>query len=390
MAELEILEGGVCAVDGVFAGGKKVEGNGVALIIGEGRAVAVFTQNNLQAAHIPVTMEHIEAHKITGVLVTSGNANCATGEPGEHDARQLCDITGMYLRVPGKNIAIASTGVIGRRMDISALEPLLGTVSANLRMGTGGAREAAEAMMTTDTRPKLAAAKCGEFTVGGIAKGSGMIAPNMATMIAVLYTDARMAKRALRKELVAAVNDTFNMVVVDGDTSPNDTVLLAATGRKKGAHEDFQRALRAVCRELAVAIASDGEGATKLLTANVLGAASVEEARLCARAIVASPLVKAAVAGADPNLGRVLSAAGNSLKKLDLDSIRLFVGDGEQQVAFFEAGNPVPDAIPRAEEFMRGECVEFTLELGDGEGNATAWGCDLTEEYVRINAEYTT
>jgi glutamate N-acetyltransferase/amino-acid N-acetyltransferase len=390
MAEVEMIEGGVCAVQGVFAGGKKVDRDGASLISGDGKAVAVFTKNRLQAAHIPVTREHIASGKIAGVLVTSGNANCATGEKGLHDARQLCEAAGTYLRVPGTDIALASTGLIGKHVDMSVTEPLIGIAFANLSMDTSGATAAAEAMMTTDTKPKLAAAKCGEFTVGGVAKGSGMIGPKMGTMIAVLYTDAHIAKRILKKELITAVDETFNMVVVDGDTSPNDTVLLVSTGRKKGALVDFQQALHAVCRELAIDIASDGEGAAKLLVASVKGAETREGARRCARAIVSSPLVKTAVAGGDPNFGRVLSAAGNSLENLPLEKLKLSVGNGNDSVTFFEGGSPVSDAAAPAAALMQGERVEFTLELGTGEENATAWGCDMTEEYVTINARYST
>ena len=377
-------------MDGVLAFGVKRGRNGVALVSGEGRAAAVFTSNRLQAAHIQVTRAHIAAGPVAGVVVTSGNANCATGEPGLRDARMLCDLAGTQLRVPGERLVVASTGVIGVPMDLTALEPLTREAAPGLRGDEDGALAAARSIMTTDTRPKLAAARCGRVTAGGICKGAGMIAPNMGTMIAVLYTDAALTQARLQAELQAAVDETFNMVAVDGDTSPNDTAILIATGTKRAPTEEARWALRAVCRELAIAIASDGEGAGKLLVVQVTGAPSAEEARRCARAIATSPLVKSAVHGADPNLGRVLSAAGNSLRKLPLGKVRLGVGDGKRGVVFFEHGTPVPGAAPRAAELMRGGRVEIMLDLGSGRGEAAAWGCDLTAEYVRINAEYTT
>lgn len=357
-------------------------------------AAAVFTTNWVQASHIHVTREHLSRGRAQAVIVNSGNANACTGPQGLADARQTCALTAERLGLRAEEVLVASTGVIGRPLPMDRLQRAL----PRLAPRRDGGPDFARAIMTTDTVPKTAlahfAAGGRRYTLGGCAKGAGMIHPNMATMLAFLTTDAPLPPGLLRTALRSAADESFNMITVDGDTSTNDTVLLLANGAvggepltpgSSGARE-FRRALRAVCRELARAIARDGEGATKLLEVRVEGARTRGEARVAARTVVGSTLVKAAMSRGDPNWGRVLAALGRSGAQMSEKYTRLWIGG----VLLYDRGTPRPADPAPLKAALAGPEVALRLHLGCGAGVATAWGCDLTEEYVRLNSEYVT
>lgn len=356
-------------------------------------AAAVFTSNALWAAPLIVDAEHVADGRIQTVLVNSGNANAATGERGLADARRMAEIAAARAGCGPDEAFVLSTGVIGQYLPMDLIEAGASAITPT----AGGGAAFARAIMTTDTFPKETSqqfeANGRSYTIGGCAKGAGMIHPNMATMLAFLTTDAPLEAPVLRAQLREACDRTFNMISVDGDTSTNDTVLLLANGAGSGppiadaaAVRAFATALETVCRKLAIDIARDGEGATKLIAMEVGSAASVEEARAVARSVVRSPLLKAALSKGDPNWGRVLMAAGNAGVRIDPSRCRLSIGER----TLFARGEPT--GVPEAEaaKAVTGAVVHIRLELGRGEASATAWGCDLTEEYVRFNADYVT
>lgn len=376
---MRLLEGGVCAVEGVSAGGARDERYGVALVEGSGPTAGTFTSNRVRAAPVKVTQRRLASGPLDGTIICSGNANAFTGERGVEDAEWMADL-------PGGNFAVMSTGIIGRRLDRERVDKLFGRVGPS--PGPEGSRSAAEAIMTTDTFPKEAAVEGDGFVVGGIAKGAGMIEPEMGTMLALLYTDASVDASTLQRLLRSAVRDSFNMVTVDGETSTNDTALLTSTGRSGGADEDeLLGAVESVCTSLARMVARDGEGATKLLEVRVSGAGTPMDARRAARAVARSPLVKTALFGGDPNFGRVVSALGHSGASLSESDISIkFVGDGEVAVA--ERGCPVEFDEGEAGRILRGDEVAIEATIGEGEYGATAYGCDLSPGYVEVNAAY--
>jgi glutamate N-acetyltransferase/amino-acid N-acetyltransferase len=289
-----------------------------------------------------------------------------------------------------EKIAVASTGVIGRYLDMDLLARLCGQAFANLRSSSDASAEAAQAIMTTDTRRKDIAVEHQGVRLGGIVKGSGMIEPNMATMLCFLYTDADLTPIELQGCLRDAVRDSFNMLTVDGDTSTNDIVLLTATGRTKCRLEDFREALQYVCIELARMMARDGEGASKCFEVDVTGAASVEDARAVAKTVARSSLVKTAIYGSDPNWGRIICAAGYSGAEMDPERITLHLEGGGQKAALVERGRIVEGVLDKAKEIMSGEAIVVRIDLDNGRARARAFGCDLTHSYVDINANYTT
>jgi glutamate N-acetyltransferase/amino-acid N-acetyltransferase len=384
------VTGGVCAVRGVRAYGIKEGKNGLAVITGSGASAGVFTRNKIIAAPLVVTREHLKSQKLSAIIANSGCANAFTGEQGLSDAASMAGIAAGKLGVPSGSIAPASTGVIGVPLDMGWIEDRIDSVIAGLSGTAEGSTAAARAIMTTDTRSKeFAIELVSGVRIGGIAKGSGMISPDMATMLAFIYTDAAIPYETLNSCLKRAVDRSFNRIVVDGDTSTNDMVLLTATAEMETGTPDepglsepeFQEGLDCVCTELAKMIVRDGEGAERFIEARVTGAKTAEDARKAAKAIVRSPLVKTAVHGEDPNWGRVIAAAGYSGADLDPDRITLaFSG-----VIVVDRGRIVDGAIVD----MSGEAIEIAVDLGLGAGEAVAWGCDLTCEYVRINAEYT-
>lgn len=387
---MKVIDGNICAVKGVKANGIKQGKNGLAVILAEGSisSCGVFTRNKVVAAPVVLTKKAIEKGNLKAIIANSGCANAFTGERGIKDAEWMASLLARKLGLRIEEVGVASTGVIGRYIDKGWIEKQLDEVvnglSSDKKAGTASAR----AIMTTDTAVKEIAVELDNgVRIGGIAKGAGMIAPNMATMLAFLYTDALLPKEALRICLKNAVDKSFNMVVVDGDTSTNDMVILTATGYKKCKIEEFQKGLEFVCIAFARMIARDGEGATKLIEARVKGALSEKDAIKAAKAIVASSLVKSAVFGKDPNWGRVIAAIGYSGAYVDQNRISLKFSDKKHEAIVLDSGRIVEYDI---DKIMHRDEIIIEVDLGLGKAEATAWGCDLTYDYVRINAEYTT
>ncbi len=380
----------ICAIEGVEAAGIKEGKYGLALVRAEGTAAGVFTSNLVRAAPIELMADRIRSGRLSGVIVNSGCANAHTGRRGLEDAAAMAAIGARALGVDEREVGVASTGVIGRFLDLPLIERQSGVVAGTLARSAEAETAAARAIMTTDLVEKHALIQGDGFSIGGICKGSGMIAPNMGTMLAFLYTDAAIEQPLLSAALRLATDRTFNRVVVDGDTSTNDVALLTATGAagRVDANE-FEKVLEACCRALAIQIAADGEGATRLLEVTVTGAPEEEDAAAVARTIIGSPLVKTAVYGEDPNWGRVIAAAGRAGVEFDPYAVSLAIGEGESVIPLVTKGEIVVD-LARAKAAMAGKRVVFTLDLDAGEGEATAWGCDLTEGYVEINGKYTT
>jgi len=384
-------------VAGAVAAGVKQEGTtrlDLALIASTAEhchAAGVFTTNSVIAAPCVVTKKHIGRGHLRGIVVNSGNANACTGPQGERDAIAMAAAAGGALGVDPHDVAIASTGVIGVPLPMDRIVPAIGRIA----LSEAGWDDASRAIMTTDTRPKVAQREVtlsgGTVRIGGIAKGAGMIHPNMATLLTFVTTDALIDSAALRPMLRSAADDSFNAISVDGDTSTNDTLLVLANGAsgvRVGTIDGppFLDALAAVCLDLARAIVADGEGATKVFEIRVTGAASESDARAAARTVTTSNLVKTAIHGADPNWGRILAAAGRSGAKVDAAKASVRIGG----VAVYDRGAPRafdPNAVRAA--FERAD-IAIELDLGLGEATARAWGTDLSAEYVRINADYTT
>lgn len=406
--QLKFIDGGICAVKGVSAWGVKQDKYGLALIKADGSAAGVFTRNRVIAAPLILTRKHLERGRLSAVIANSGNANAFTGPEGIEDAKVMAKLAAKGPGLDERTVAVASTGVIGHKLDLDIIRSQVGEVTAGLTDSEEGSTAAASAIMTTDTFAKEAAVELPDGTrIGGIAKGSGMIAPNMGTMLAFLYTDAAMGAGELGKHLKRAVDKSFNMVVVDGDTSTNDMVLITATGQMDHAvghakshkasrtightdPEEFGQGLKAVCTALARMIARDGEGATRLIEARVTGAASESDAVLAAKAVITSPLVKSAIFGRDPNWGRVVAAVGYSDAEMEPDRISLTFASNHSSVMLVEKGRIVNTSEDTLKEIMGSEEVIISTDLGVGNECATAWGCDLSYDYVRINAEYTT
>lgn len=391
------VDGGVCAVKGVRASGIKPGKMGLAIIAAEGSAAGVFTRNKVTAAPLIVTRENLSNNgRLAAVIANSGNANAFTGEQGIADAREMAHILAEQLDVPVELVAVASTGVIGRKLDVEWIREHVCGVVETLDSTPDSSNAAARAIMTTDLVYKESAVELESgVRIGGIAKGSGMIEPNMGTMLSFIYTDASLPADVLEGCLKRSVDKSFNMIVVDGDTSTNDIVLLTATGASsiEPQVEEFQMGLDRVTTELAKMIARDGEGATKLIEAHVRGAKTENDARIAAKTIVRSPLVKSAVFGKDPNWGRVVAAVGYSGADIDQDKISLAFASGDDIVQLVERGNIVDSStnVPGPlEHIMAQDEIVIMVDIGLGEQSATAWGCDLTYDYIRINADYTT
>ncbi len=398
--EVRLVEvrGGLGAVPGVrMAGvhaGIKPRKRDVALIaFDEAQScAAVTTTNEIKAAPIVVSAAHlaVAGADMRALVCNSGCANACTGERGERDARATARQAATLLGARAEQVLVASTGVIGVTLPMDRVQRGIERAHAQLESGVKASHDAAEAIMTTDRVPKLAAyayyVEGKKYVVGGIAKGSGMIAPNMATMLAFVATDFPMAHAPLQRALTAATDESFNMISVDGDMSTNDAIYAFAPASDAPAPGAFVRALRAVCLDLARAMVADGEGATKRLTVNVTSAASVTQARAVARAVINSNLVKTALYGEDPNWGRIIAAAGS-------------VGAGMRPDAWSLAINGTPwvgrgaiELLSEAEAHRELEASEIVvgLDLGIGAEHATGWGCDLSKDYVRINASYRT
>lgn len=393
---MKTVEGGICAVKGVRAYGIKEGKMGLAVIVAKGPAAAVFTLNKVRAAPVLVTRDHLKTNgaMFNGIIANSGGANAFTHEQGIRDAIAMANILASKLGVSPHTIGVASTGVIGRPLNMDWIKGRFDEVYGKLCDTPECSLAANRAVMTTDLVPKSFAVELDDgVRISAIAKGSGMIEPNMGTMLSFVFTDADIPHEALQKCLKAAVDKSYNMVVVDGDTSTNDTVTLIATGLAgKPDMKKFQEGLDKVCTEIAKQIARDGEGATKLIEATVEGARTIKDARKAAKSIVRSPLFKSAVYGKDPNWGRAVCAIGYSSCDMDPAKVTLTFSNGKKSVALVDDGIPKSDeaTLAKAKAIMGNDTLYVTAKLGLGKAKATAWGCDLTHKYVDINADYTT
>ena len=357
-------------------------------------ATALFTTNRIKSAPVVLSQERLWRGRAVAVVVNSGCANACTGEQGLADAAEMARLAAEGIGCSPEDVLVASTGVIGQQLPMKLIRATIDRII----LSHDGGHELARAMMTTDTVPKETAVtvRVGEsgFTIGGVAKGAGMIHPNLATLLCFLTTDAVIALDFLKFALRRAVDASFNMLSIDGDTSPSDTVLIMANERagNQMINQDseqagaFQQALNQVCIYLAKCIARDGEGATKLIEVTVSGAPSVAEARLAARIVVSSPLVKTAIHGSDPNWGRIVAAVGRSGVQVVESKIDLYIGD----TCVVQGGRPIPFNEEKLREVLNGSEVTIALQLNLGKAAATAWGCDLSEEYVTINSQYMT
>lgn len=355
-------------------------------------AAAVFTKNLFQAAPVVLSKAALKKNggRVKAVVVNAGCANAVTGKEGLEAAKRVRDRAAELLQCPGDEIFLASTGVIGVVLPDKKIRESLPDAVA--RLSTGGIDALSHAILTTDVGPKVAQAtflldgKRGRIV--GVAKGAGMIHPNMATMLGFVMTDANIAPDALQRALKIAVDQSFNAISVDGDTSTNDTVLVMASAKLGNARnanfDDFQRALNAVCRDLAWLIVRDGEGATRVMELEVRGARSAKDAKLVAHAIATSPLVKTALHGGDPNWGRILAAAGRSGAKFSVKRVSLSAGP----VKLVIDGNPAPYREKDAAKVFARERVPILVDLGDGTGSAVVMSSDLGHDYVSLNADY--
>ncbi len=403
---MEMISGGVCAPKGFKASGvhcgirKNRSKKDLALILSEkkGPCACVYTTNLVKGAPIIVTKENVADGYAQAVICNSGNANtCNLG--GEDVARRMCELVGKELGISPEDVIVASTGVIGQPLDIAPIAGAMGELAAGLGCDCTAA---CEAIMTTDTVLKEAAA---EFTaggrtcrIGGIAKGSGMIHPNMATMLVFVTTDAAITREMLQKALSEDVKDSFNMVSVDGDTSTNDMVSVISNGLAENEvidcdgpdFEEFKKALAAVTKTLCRKIAGDGEGATKLIECVVTHADTKENAVISSKAVISSSLVKAAMFGADANWGRILCAIGYSGASVDVGRIDVSFASQKGEFTVCKDGRGVAFSEEKAKEVLGEKEVRILVDLNSGAETATAWGCDLTYEYVKINGDYRT
>lgn len=401
------IEGGVCAAAGFKAAGvhcgirKNQTKRDLGLIVSDCKAsaAAVYTTNLVKGAPLLVTKEHLADGTVQAILCNSGNANTCNAD-GPQIANAMCQLAADQLGLAPEDVAIASTGVIGQPLNLEVIQAGMAPLAADLAYHNS--LHAATAIMTTDTIPKEAAV---EFELdgkvchlGGIAKGSGMIHPNMATMLVFLTTDAAISSELLQKALSTDVQSTFNMVSVDGDTSTNDMVIVLANGMAGNTlitqgGEDFavfMKALNTVTMQLCKMLAGDGEGATHLLECKVSGAADLATARTVAKSVICSSLVKAAIFGADANWGRILCAIGYSGADVNVQAVDVAFVSKAGCIEVCKAGAGIPFSEEKAKQILLEHEIEIQVELNSGSAESTAWGCDLTYDYVKINGDYRT
>ena len=404
---MEFIKGGVCAAKGFKAGGihcgirKNRTKRDLALIVSEKKAAAaaVYTTNLVKGAPLTVTKAHISNGYAKAVICNSGNANTCNAN-GIEIAEQTSELLGAELNISPEDIVVASTGVIGQPLDITPIKN--GIPSLVKSLSADGSENAAEGIMTTDTKIKEIAVsfEIGGKTckIGGIAKGSGMIHPNMATMLVFITTDCAISPEMLKKALSSDIKETFNMISIDGDTSTNDMVTVLANGMAENAEitaegEDFKtfmKALNTVNVYLCRRIAGDGEGATKLIECKVTGAETLETAKTVAKSVICSSLTKAAMFGSDANWGRVLCAIGYSGATVDVNKIDVAFKSQKGEIAVCKNGAGIPFSEEKAKEILLESEIEILVELNSGEYSSCAWGCDLTYDYVKINGDYRT
>jgi glutamate N-acetyltransferase/amino-acid N-acetyltransferase len=409
---ITVLEGGLTTVPGFLTAGVRagIKRRGLDVMVlacedGPVPAAGAFTTNLVKGAPLIVTLEHLKKGKISAVVTNSGSANTYTGKRGLHDARRMARLVAKLLKQRPETIAVASTGLIGSYLPMRRVEAGIRAAVGELSNSREASLNTAKAIMTTDTVPKEIAVQVDledgtPVTIAGIAKGAGMIYPYMktATMLAFVATDAVATSGALRMALQNSIDKSFNMITVDGDMSTNDTVLILANGRAKNqpitarrVDKMFQAGLDYVLTELARMIVKDGEGSTHLIEVRVKNARNKKDARQAARTVAKSNLVKTAIFGRDPNWGRIVSALGCSGVSFNPSKISLELVSDRGHVDLVERGKPKSKrAINRARDIMRSKEIEIHIDLGVGKTSATAWGCDLTYDYVRINSKYTT
>ncbi len=398
------IDGGITAVSGIRASGihagiKAADAKDVALIVTDTPATAagVFTKNSVTAAPVLVCRDHLSDGRAQAVIVNSGNANACTGEVGMANARRMAAATAEQLSIDANLVLVSSTGVIGQQLPMDKIES--GIQAAASALSTEGGTDAAEGIMTTDTHPKSVAVEVEvdgvPVRIGGIAKGSGMIAPNMATMLSYLTTDARINAETLQTALNRVVGDTYNLLTVDTDRSTNDTVLILATGAADNAdivtadgedYEAFYEGLQFVCTELVKMLARDGEGATKLVEVVVKHAKNRNDAESAARAVAESPLVKTAVFANDANWGRIMMAIGKSGAEFDPYQVDVYLADYRLVKNGMDAGYDED----KATALFAQDPVRITIDLRAGDTEITMWTCDYSYDYIRINADYRT
>jgi len=425
MSDIKFIDGGVCAAQGFTANGilchikASRKTNDTALVVSEKpcNAAGVFTQNRVKAESVKLTKKNIANGRIQAVIANSGNANCCTGEQGAKNALRMAQAVEKVTGISADDVVVCSTGVIGAQLPVEKIEENIQALKDGL--SKEGHKEARIAIMTTDTKFKECAV---QFTVGGklckmgtMCKGSGMIHINLGTMLSFITTDCAVSPAMLEKALRESIKGTYNCVSVDGDTSTNDTLVILANGMAgnaeitaEGADFDiFLEALNKLNKVMAMKIAADGEGATRLVQCTVNGAASVESARGLAKEVICSSLVKAAMFGADANFGRFLCAMGYSGIEFNPDKTSIwftskggakryfedndnFEVHGENTVQVYKDGVPLDFDEDLAKKIMSEEAVEILVQCGEGNANGTAWGCDLTYDYVKINGDYRT
>ncbi len=404
---MKIISGGVCAAKGFKASGvhcgirKNQTKKDLALIVSEKKAVtaAVYTRNLVKGAPLTVTKENIADGFAQAVICNSGNANTCNAN-GIEIAKAMCDLVEDTTGISASDVVVASTGVIGQPLSIEPIKNSISTLYSQLSYD--GSFDCASAIMTTDTIAKEVAV---EFEIdgkvcrmGGIAKGSGMIHPDMATMLVFITSDVNISKDMLQKALSTDVDSTFNMLSVDGDTSTNDMVTVLCNGMAENAQitaegenfDTFMKALNTVNMTLCRMIAGDGEGATKMLECNCSGADSLDTARTVAKSVVCSSLLKAAMFGADANWGRVLCAIGYSKADVDVNKVAVSFKSKKGEILVCENGAGVEFSEEKAKEILLEDEIEINVSIGDGEFSSKAWGCDLTYDYVKINGDYRT
>ena len=404
---MKLISGGVCAAKGFKASGihcgirKNHSKKDLALIVSDtpASAAAVYTTNLVKGAPLLLNMRNLSDGIAQAVICNSGNANTCNAN-GLQIAKEMCELVSTHTGIPANNVVVASTGVIGQPLDITPIAN--GMEELTEQLSYEGGNNAAQAIMTTDTVSKEVAV---EFTVdgkvcrmGGIAKGSGMIHPNMATMLVFITTDCAISPEMLKNALSEDVKNTFNMVSVDGDTSTNDMVTVLANGMAGNKtiteeNEDFEvfmKALNTLTVNLCRMIAGDGEGATKLIECTVSGADTLETAKICAKSVVCSSLLKSAMFGADANWGRILCAIGYSGADVDVTKIDVSFRSAKGDIKVCENGSGIYFSEEKAKEILLEKEIEILVSVGDGEHTASAWGCDLTYDYVKINGDYRT
>ncbi len=404
---MKYIDGGVTAAKGFKASGihcgirKNQTKKDLAMIVSETKcaAAAVYTQNKVYGAPITVTRNNIADGIAQAVIVNSGNANTCNAD-GVEKAQMMCDIASEALGVDSKDVIVASTGVIGMTLDVTPIAE--GAPALASQMSKKGGHDCAEAIMTTDTLPKEVAVEIEiggkTVTLGACCKGSGMIHPNMATMLCFMTTDCNISSAYLQKALSEVVKDTFNMISVDGDTSTNDMVCIMANGKADNPiidadsadFETFKQALRTVSIKLSRLIAGDGEGAQRLLECNVTACTDKATAKNIAKSIICSSLVKTAMFGADANWGRILCAIGYTEGEFKVDTIDVYLSSCKGMVKVCENGAGIPFSEEKAKEILLESEITLDVDMKQGEYSATAWGCDLTYDYVKINGDYRT